>query len=71
MDKKKRRNYIIAAVAAVVLIFILAGSLRDKKDTEVEFAQVSKGKFVVSVSAVGTLEAENSVDIKGPNIAGP
>ena len=70
MDKKKRRNYIIAAVAAVVLIFILAGSLRDKKDTEVEFAQVYKGKFVVSVSAVGTLEAENSVDIKGPNISG-
>lgn len=66
-----RRSLIIIAVVVIVSIIALVAfvKLTDKKGDE-NFTQVSRGYFEISVEATGELIAENSVDIRGPNIAG-
>lgn len=68
--KKKYRNrfIIIVGLLFVLMIAITARSNKKEKTEDIEFARVSVGKFDVTVSTTGTLEAENYTEIKGPEI---
>lgn len=67
MDKKKKRIIAIGAVAFLALLFIAFGKKKDVVE-DIEYAEVLEGKFVISVDVTGTLEAESSVEIKGPDL---
>lgn len=60
-------------MAVVIFISIIAlivfVNLTDKSKDQ-DFAEVSRGYFEISVQATGELIAENSVDIRGPNLVG-
>jgi multidrug efflux pump subunit AcrA (membrane-fusion protein) len=65
----KRTLIITGIVAAVIIIgLIVFNKLVSKKDKVSTYAEVSKGLFEVTVSNSGTLLAEKSLDIKGPEI---
>jgi multidrug efflux pump subunit AcrA (membrane-fusion protein) len=66
-----KRSLIITAVIVFVSVMALVifVKLTDKNKNE-NFAEVSKGYFEISVDATGELIAENSVDIRGPNLVG-
>ncbi len=68
MDKKKKRNLTIGVLALLALLFLITGRL-NKTDEEVEFAEAQYGKFDVTIEVAGTLEAESSTEIKGPDIS--
>lgn len=55
---------ILVAIAALVVFIRLTSA----KTNEEEFAEVRQGLFEITVNATGELVAENSKDIKGPNI---
>ncbi len=62
-----KRNYIVAATAALVIVFgffIFRGS--KASDSSEIIASVKKGEFRVEVETTGELEAKNSVKIIGP-----
>ncbi|MCE2893477.1 MAG: hypothetical protein LW721_03480 [Flammeovirgaceae bacterium] len=62
-----KRNYIVAAAAALVIVFgffIFRGS--KASDSSEIIASVKKGEFRVEVETTGELEAKNSVKIIGP-----
>ena len=62
---KRNRVLIIGGVAVVTILFLVfAGSSSDAK-AEVS-VDVMQGEFVVDITTSGTLEAKNSVPIKGP-----
>src|SRR5664280_673069 len=66
----KRTLIITGIVAAVIIIgLIVFNKLVSKKDKVSTYVEVSKGLFEVTVSNSGTLLAEKSLDIKGPEIA--
>ena len=66
-----KRTLVITSVVIVVSLLALMVFVRltDKTD-ETEYAGVERGYFEISVEATGELVAENSVDIRGPNIVG-
>ncbi len=53
---------------AFVMLFIF-NRIASKRNSPNEFAVVKEGEFEISLSATGELEAESSVDIKGPDFA--
>jgi multidrug efflux pump subunit AcrA (membrane-fusion protein) len=55
-------------IAAFLLLFIF-NRIASKKTTDDLFAEVKAGEFEIAVTAAGELIAENSVDIKGPEMA--
>ncbi len=59
-----KRNWIILASVAVILIlaFLIGGS--DGSQKEDIFTNVKKGEFVIDVRTTGELEAKNSTDIR-------
>ena len=59
---------IIAVVISSVALMIFARLTSDKDKTKLDFAEAQKGSFEISVSTTGDLEAEQSYDIKGPDI---
>jgi len=65
-----KRTIIITGIVAsfLVIALIVFNKLISKKDTANIFAEVKKGVFEITVSNSGELEAERSVDIKGPEI---
>jgi len=65
-----KRTLIITGIVAglIVIAMFVFNKLVSKKDTETVFADVQKGQFEITVSNSGELEAESSVDIKGPEI---
>lgn len=59
---------VVVLTTVALLIFV---RLTSKKTTEeLNFADAVKGNFEISVSNAGELVAENSVEIKGPDIVG-
>jgi multidrug efflux pump subunit AcrA (membrane-fusion protein) len=68
MDRKQKRNLTVGIVVLFGLLVILTGG-PDKTADEVEYAEARYGKFDITIEVAGTLEAENSIEIKGPDIA--
>lgn len=65
----KRTITITGIVMGVIVIaLVVFNRLASKKGTETIFAKAEKGSFEIIVSNAGNLEAERSVDIKGPEI---
>lgn len=60
-----RTSIIVVASLGALLIFI---SITSKKQNQNEYTGAKKGFFEIAVTQAGELVAENSVDIKGPNI---
>jgi hypothetical protein len=66
----KRTVMITALVAlATIIALLLFNNLASKKAESNVFATVEKGEFEISISTAGELLAENSIDIKAPEIA--
>ena len=65
-----RRTLIITGIIAGVIIIamLVFNKLVSKKDTESNYTEAKKGLFEITVSNSGELEAERSIDIKGPEI---
>ena len=55
---------VLTSVALMVFVRVTSG----KGNQEMNFTEAKKGTFEIAVSNTGELVAENSVDIKGPNI---
>lgn len=66
-----KKTVIITAVVAVVAIIVIIAisSGRAKQDLLNLFAEAKRGQFDIIVTTTGELQAENSTDIKGPEIA--
>jgi multidrug efflux pump subunit AcrA (membrane-fusion protein) len=66
-----KRTLIITGIVAAVFVIglIVFNKLVSKKNKVSTYVEVSKGLFEVTVSNSGTLLAEKSLDIKGPEIA--
>ncbi len=58
---------ILAAVTSISLFIF--NKVLTKEDISGLFAEARSGRFEITVLATGELEAENSIDIKGPEIA--
>lgn len=56
----------IVAVAAIIAL-ILIGKAAKKKDLANLYVEAKRGKFEIVVSTTGELQAENSMDITGPD----
>jgi multidrug efflux pump subunit AcrA (membrane-fusion protein) len=67
-----KKTLIITGIVAVVIIIamVVFNKLVSKKGTEIVYAEVKRGPFEITVANSGDLEAERSVDIKGPEILG-
>lgn len=55
---------VLALLALMVFVRLTSGD----DLTELNFSEVTRGNFEVSVSGTGELIAENSIEVKGPNI---
>lgn len=63
----KKNIIIISAVAVVAVIaLIVISRMTHRKDLSLLFCDVKKTDFEIVVSTTGELQAENSLDIKGP-----
>ena len=65
-----KRTIIITGIVAGIIIIALVvfNKLVSKKDTDTLYTEVKKGPFEIAVTNSGELEAERSIDIKGPEI---
>ncbi len=65
-----KRTLIITGIVAgvIVIAMILFNRLVSKKDTVSVYTEVKRGPFEITVTNSGDLEAEKSVEIKGPEI---
>jgi HlyD family secretion protein len=66
-----KKVYIISGIVIVISIIVLTlfNRLTSENKSAALFSEVTKGDFEVSISTAGELRAENSVEIKGPEIA--
>jgi len=65
-----KRTLITTGIVAVVIVIIMIvfGRITSKKDTDIVYTEVKQGPFEITVTNSGELEAENSIDILGPEI---
>ena len=66
----KKKTIIITgaiAVAAIIIIIVLFSRAASRKGISNLFAESKRGQFDVVVTTTGELQAENSVDIMGPD----
>ena len=64
----KKTVVIIGAVAvAAIIALIMIGKAAKKKDLANLYVEVKHGQFEIVVSTTGELQAENSMDITGPD----
>ena len=65
-----KRTIIITGilVVAAIIILVVIGKVSAKKDISNLYAEAKKGQFDIIVTTTGELQAENSTDIKGPEI---
>ncbi len=68
---KMKRTLIISGIIVViaVIILIVIGRLSKRDDLANLYAEVKKGEFEIIVTTTGELQAENSIDIRGPEMA--
>jgi hypothetical protein len=64
-----KRSIIIAGIVAVVVIIILIiiGRAASRKDVGNLYTESKRGQFDIVVTVTGELQAENSVEIRGPD----
>jgi len=70
-ETKMKKTVTITGVVVILallglMVFLRFSSAKDK--SEIEFAEVRKGTFEITVSSPGELIAENSIEIKGPDM---
>ena len=66
----KRTIFITVAVAVSTMIALFVfNKLASKNDGDILFAEAVKGSFEISISSAGEIIAENSVEIKGPEVS--
>jgi len=58
----------LVVVVTLVALLIFVRFTTGRNSTVLNFAEASRGSFEIAVSTTGELIAENSIDIKGPNI---
>jgi multidrug efflux pump subunit AcrA (membrane-fusion protein) len=68
MNKKKTILITAISIGVISIALIIFNRIFTKEDISGLFAEAKKGKFEITVLATGELEAEKSVDIKGPEI---
>lgn len=66
MKKTLITTSIVVGISIIFLVIFI--KLTSDKDKDFDFAQAREGYFEISISGSGELIAENSVDIKGPDI---
>ncbi|MBP8959905.1 MAG: efflux RND transporter periplasmic adaptor subunit [Bacteroidales bacterium] len=66
-----KKNLIISGIVAAVVIIaiIVINKINKKEDLSTLFAVAKNGQFDIIVYTTGELQAENSIDIRGPEIA--
>jgi HlyD family secretion protein len=66
-----KKRYIIPGIIVFVLIsaLVVFNRLASEKKTAVLYTSAIKGEFEISITTAGELQAENSIDIKGPEVA--
>ena len=67
-----KKTVIITAIVAVVVILILViiNRVSNKEDLTVLYSEVRRGNFEILVTVTGELQAENSTEIRGPELLG-
>jgi multidrug efflux pump subunit AcrA (membrane-fusion protein) len=67
----KKKSIIISGfiVIVAILTLIVIGKVNAKKDITNLYAEAKRGQFDIIVTTTGELQAENSTDIRGPEIA--
>jgi hypothetical protein len=65
-----KRTLIITGIVAgvIVIAMLIFNKVTSRKETASLYTEVQKGPFEITVSNSGDLEAEKSIDIKGPEI---
>ena len=66
---KKTILITVVVVVVAVVVIILLSRATSKKDITNLYAEVTKGQFDIVVTTTGELQAENSTDIRGPELA--
>ncbi|HUX57504.1 MAG TPA: efflux RND transporter periplasmic adaptor subunit [Bacteroidales bacterium] len=64
-----KKTLIILGTVAAIAALIVFNKMTSKKGVVNSYAEVQRGSFEITVSNSGELIAENSIDIKGPEIA--
>lgn len=66
-----KRVYIISGIVVLVsvLVLVVFNRLASERKTAALYTEVIKGDFEIALTTAGELKAENSVEIKGPEIA--
>jgi hypothetical protein len=66
-----KRVYIISGIIVILSIvaLVIFSRLTSEKKTAALYTEVTKGDFEVAITTAGELQAENSIDIKGPEVA--
>ncbi len=66
-----KRVYIVSGIIVIVSIIALVifNRLTSARETAALYTEVNKGDFEVAITTSGELQAENSIDIKGPEVA--
>jgi len=59
----------LAIVAATLAAMFIINKLTTKKDSDHLFTEAIKGDFEIAISASGEILAENSIDIKAPEVS--
>lgn len=65
----KKTIITITILVTIIVALVIFNKVASKKDTTNYFVETQKGNFEISVSSSGELVAENSIDIKAPEIA--
>ncbi|GEM_PF-4137459 len=63
------KAFILSLMVIIPIALIFLSRKISSKNIPNQFAEVIEGDFTISVSAVGELSAENSIEIKGPVIS--
>lgn len=66
---KKTVLITVVVIVVVVIALIIIGRATSKKDVTNLYAEVTTGQFDIIVTTTGELQAENSTDIRGPELA--
>jgi HlyD family secretion protein len=66
-----KRVYIISGIIVIlsIVVLVIFNRLASERKTAALFTEAIKGDFEVAITTAGELQAENSIDIKGPEVA--
>ena len=64
-----KRKWVIAGIVGVIVLFVLVRMLSGPAGPKYQTAEITRGAIVATVTATGTLQPVNTVEI-GPEISG-